>query len=305
MVASALGAAMFERHVGVPTETIKLNAYSSNPSQLDAWIAGWKAAQVLTGPRERGEPITAERAAIEELKRGVFARSAIEPGERISSDQVYFAFPIRPGQMSSGEWREGTVSNVAILPDAPLPLEALTIPGDSDAKILQSAVHEVKALLAYARVALSHEFVTEYSHHYGVQNFRSYGAVLINVINREYAKKILIQLVGQLHPWHFHKLKEETFLVLWGELHLELDQKHKVLGPGDTITILPGVWHRFWTDTGCVFEEISTTVHPNDSVYRDSEINNLTSAQRKTVVDHWGRFQLTEQLRFRQSPAAE
>jgi hypothetical protein len=32
-------------------------------------------------------------------------------------------------------------------------------------------------------------------------------------------------------------------------------------------------------------------------VYRDPAINNLTSTQRKTLVDHWGRFQLTEQLR--------
>jgi sialic acid synthase SpsE/quercetin dioxygenase-like cupin family protein len=305
MVASALGAEMFERHVGVPTETIRLNAYSSNPVQLDAWIGAWKKALILMGTRERGEPIPAERTAIEELKRGVFAKSVIEPGEPITSAQVYFAFPIRPGQMSSSEWRDGTISNAAIPPDAPLPTQALTVPGDPDAKVLQVAVHEVKALLAYARVPLSHEFVTEYSHHYGVQNFRRFGAVLINVINREYAKKVLVQLPGQLHPWHFHKLKEETFIVLWGELHLELDDRHKVLAPGDSITVLPGVWHRFWTETGCVFEEISTTAHPNDSIYRDREINKLTSAQRKTVVDHWGRFQLTEQLRLGQLPAAE
>ena len=199
----------------------------------------------------------------------------------------------------------GPYQTEAILPDAPLPMQALTVPGDSDAKVLQVAVHEVKALLAYARVPLSHEFVTEYSHHYGVQNFRRFGAVLINVINREYAKKVLVQLPGQLHPWHFHKLKEETFIVIWGKLHLELDDRNKVLSPGDSITVLPGVWHRFWTETGCVFEEISTTAHPNDSIYRDPEINKLTSAQRKTVVDHWGRFQLTEQLRLAQLPAAE
>ena len=42
--------------------------------------------------------------------------------------------------------------------------------------------------------------------------------MLINVINREYCKKVLVQLAGQMHPWHFHKRKEETFLVLWGEL---------------------------------------------------------------------------------------
>jgi hypothetical protein len=46
-----------------------------------------------------------------------------------------------------------------------------------------------------------------------------------------------------------------------------------------------------------VFEEISTTAYSNDSVYRDPAINALTSKKRKTVVDHWGRFQLAEQLR--------
>jgi N-acetylneuraminate synthase len=116
--------------------------------------------------------------------------------------------------------------------------------------------------------------------------------VLINVINREYCKKILVQLPGQAHPFHFHKRKEETFLVLWGTLHVEVDGRHKTLQPGDTLLVLPGVWHRFWTDTGCVFEEISTTHFKNDSVYRDPEINKLASEQRKTVVDHWGRFQV-------------
>jgi N-acetylneuraminate synthase len=172
-------------------------------------------------------------------------------------------------------------------------------------QFIKSAIHEVKALLAYARVPLSHEFTTEYSHHYGVANFRKVGAVLITVINRDYAKKVLVQLPGQMHPWHYHRLKEESFQVLWGTLTLELDDRRKVLQPGDVVTVLPGVWHRFWTDTGCVFEEISTTAHPNDSVYRDAAINALSSAQRKTVVDHWGRFQMSDQLRSAKIPAAE
>ena len=75
-----------------------------------------------------------------------------------------------------------------------------------------------------------------------------------------------------------------------------------MLQPGDTLTVLPGVWHRFWTETGCVFEEISTTAHPNDCVYRDPAINRLTSQQRKTMVDHWGRFQLSDQLRAAEVP---
>lgn len=305
VIATALGAQMFERHVGIATDEIKLNAYSATPSQIDAWIGKWKRARTLIGARNRGEPLATERAAIDDLKRGVFARTLIEAGTPIGSDQVYFAFPYRPGQLSSGEWKTGIVSNVAILPDAPLPCDALDIPADAEEKAIKGAIHDVKALLAYARVPLSHEFTTEYSHHYGVANFRRVGAVLITVINREYAKKILVQLPGQMHPWHYHKLKEETFLLLWGDLTIELGDRRRFLQPGDTLTVLPGIWHRFWSESGCVFEEISTTAHPYDSVYRDPEINRLSSAQRKTVVDHWGRFQISEQLRSARLPAAE
>ena len=301
-LAYALGAEMFERHVGLETDTNKLNAYSSTPSQVHAWIDAWKRSRVLVGNKFRGEPLQTERNAIDELKRGVFAKSHIKAGDIVGRENVYFAFPIQPGQLPSGDWKEGLVSGAPYVPDAPLRNTDISVPHDDDIQILKNAIHEVKALLAYARVPLSHEFSTEYSHHYGVSNFRKVGAVLINVINREYAKKVIVQLPGQMHPWHFHKLKEETFLVLWGEMVSELGDRQKLLKPGDTLTVLPGVWHRFWTDTGCVFEEISTTAHSNDSVYRDPSINQLTSGQRKTLVDHWGRFQLTEQLRSASIP---
>src|SRR5262245_31344283 len=126
LVATALGAQMFERHVGVATDEIKLNAYSATPEQVDTWIGKWKKANSLIGSRDR-QLIPLERAAIDDLKRGVFARTLIEAGTPISRDQVYFAFPYRPGQLSSGEWKPGILSNVAILPDAPLPSDALEI----------------------------------------------------------------------------------------------------------------------------------------------------------------------------------
>jgi N-acetylneuraminate synthase len=247
---------------------------------------------MLIGEPKRGDPWHAEREAIDSLKRGVYARTPIEAGEVIRRDQVYFAFPANKGQIDSGDWTDGITSEVALLPDAPLMLGVTHGPIEADVHVLKSAIHEAKALLAYAGVTLGHEFVTEYSHHFGIGMFRQVGAVLITVINRAYAKKIIVQLPGQLHPWHHHRLKEETFHVLWGDLTIELDGRRKVLHPGDTQTIMPGVWHRFWTDGGVVFEELSTTAHNGDSVYRDPAINALTSAERKTVVDHWGRFQL-------------
>lgn len=296
-LAAALGAEMFERHVGVETDKIKLNTYSSTPQQVDLWLGAHARARSLIGSRQRGEPLEVERKSIDELRRGVFTRTALEAGQTLARNDVYFAFPYRPGQVASGEWKPGIVLQRALAAHQPVEAADVTIPADPHEHVIKSAIHEVKALLAYARVPLTHEFTTEYSHHYGVVNFREVGAVLINVINRDYAKKVLVQLPGQQHPMHFHKLKEETFLVLWGQLISDLDGRERVLSPGDTLTVPPGVWHSFRTETGCVFEEISTTAYSNDSVYRDPAINALTSKQRKTIVDHWGRFQLTEQLR--------
>jgi len=304
-VAAALGAEIFERHVGVATDATELNAYSSTPEQVDAWITAWKRVKALIGSQARKEGLLEEMEAIHGLARGVFARGPIEAGVTLRREDVYFAFPLASDSLSSGEWRSGIVTLQDIAADASVSKAAVEIPGDSDEKVIKDAVHEVKGLLNLAHVPLTTEFTVEYSHHYGVRNFRKIGAILINVINREYCKKVLVQLPGQIHPWHFHKRKEETFLMLYGKLHVEVEDRLKVLEPGDTLLVLPGVWHRFWSEQGCVFEEISTTHFANDSVYRDDAINKLTTAQRKTVVDHWGRFQISEQLREAKVPVGD
>jgi sialic acid synthase SpsE/quercetin dioxygenase-like cupin family protein len=292
-VAAALGAEMFERHVGIVNldEGISLNAYSSSPRQVDLWLRAWSSAKSLMGSTQRVESLV-ERKAIDDLKRGVFVRGPVEAGARLTRDDVYFAFPYVQGGLASGQWRDGITAVSDVAPDGPLLASDVFVPADPDEKVIKDAVHEVKALLNYAGVTLSSEFQTEYSHHYGAANFRSVGAVLISVINREYCKKVIVQLPGQSHPSHYHKRKEETFLVLWGELDIRVDGRDKTLKPGDTLTVLPGVWHSFSTETGCVFEEISTTHFANDSVYRDEAINKHKSEERKTRVDHWGRFQI-------------
>ena len=100
-------------------------------------------------------------------------------------------------------------------------------PEISDANILYKYVHKVKAMLNHARIDLGNEFNVEYSHHYGVKKFSETGCVLIECINREYCKKILIQIPGQSHPFHFHKRKEETFQVLWGVMDINIDGREK------------------------------------------------------------------------------
>lgn len=299
-LAAALGARMFERHIGVETETIKLNQYSSTPAETDAWIAAFRKANRILGAVTRDNILPEEKAAIDGLKRGVFAKADIPANHKLTAKDIYYAFPFQAGQISSSEFREGSMSTVAISKDDALRPENCEIfehPDHKAEQTLKKSIHEVKAMLALAGVKLNHEFQTEYSHHYGMENFREVGAVLITVVNREYAKKILVQLPGQRHPLHMHKLKEETFLVVYGELVIELDGDERILRPGDQLTVPPGVWHCFHTNTGVVFEEISTTAFPSDSYYRDNNIAQLSSAQRKTVVDHWGRFQINAQLR--------
>lgn len=294
-IAVAKGARIFERHVGVATDAITLNAYSSTPAQVAAWIAAAKSAMQICGSRIRTID-EAETASIDSLRRGIFAKQSIKKGMTLTRDMVYFAMPYQTGQVDSGHWREGILTQTSIDVDQPLLADGVHIPADPDYQVIKEAVHEVKALLAEGRIALNSEFEVEYSHHYGIRRFREFGAVIINVINREYCKKILVQLPGQQHPDHFHKLKEETFQVLYGELRIAVDGREKVFLPGDTCLVLPGVWHSFWTPTGCVIEEVSTTHYNNDSVYKDHAINILERHQRKTRVNHWGRWELPKKF---------
>jgi sialic acid synthase SpsE/quercetin dioxygenase-like cupin family protein len=292
-IAVAKGAKMFERHVGISTEAFKLNAYSSSPEQLDKWIEAWQNAVQLCGAKER--VISAdERNSLDGLRRGIFAKEPIKQGEVIKRDQIYFAMPFNPNQLESGRWKEGIIALINMEPDEAIPANQVELPEDSDYQIIKTAIHEVKAMLNEAGIVLNSDFKVEYSHHYGIQRFRDCGVVLIECINREYCKKILVQLPDQKHPLHYHKLKEETFQVLFGELNVSVDGHQRTLRPGEIYLVMPGVWHGFSTTTGCVFEEVSTTYYANDSVYQDPKINELQSQERKTVVNHWGRFELVK-----------
>jgi N-acetylneuraminate synthase len=290
-IAVAKGARMFERHVGIAAGDIKLNAYSATPDQADRWIAAWQTAVQLCGSTER-QTHSVEQESLDSLRRGVFARKPIKKGQVIEREHVYFAMPYMDGQLDSGNWKAGIVAMADAKTNGPLMLQHSRIPHDPDYHVLKEAVHEVKALLNEARIALNSEFEVEYSHHYGIAKFREYGAVIINCINREYCKKVLVQLPGQKHPMHFHPLKEETFQVLHGDMTVSVDGHVRTLAPGEICLVMPGVWHSFWTENGCVVEEVSTTHFNSDSVYKDAKINKLQRHERKTVVDHWGRFQL-------------
>ena len=297
-IAVAKGAEIFERHVGFETKDIKLNLYSSTPKQLDKWFGAYKYAMDLCGSKtdKSDRPITdVERESLEGLQRGVFVKKEVKKGALLSIDDVYFAMPFVPGQISSESWVDGGIEI-----NKPLKINEAIFPSDIvvtkniNNAVLKKSIHEVKAMLNQASIVLNSEFGIEFSHHYGADKFRKVGALIIDCINREYCKKLIVVLPGQKHPSHYHKRKEETFQVLSGVFESVIDGHHKVLHPGETALVQPGVWHEFWSEDGCIIEEVSTTHYDDDSVYNDKKINDLERSERKTLVKNWGRFELVE-----------
>ncbi|MBT6657827.1 MAG: spore coat protein, partial [Proteobacteria bacterium] len=73
-MAIAKGAKIFEKHIGVETNSIKLNDYSANPSQARKWVKSAKVALNICGSSYRLAPKKEEIESLCSLKRGVFAK---------------------------------------------------------------------------------------------------------------------------------------------------------------------------------------------------------------------------------------
>lgn len=286
VAAIALGASMLERHVGVPTAQSTLNKYSMNPQQAEKWILAFqKARAMLGGAGGKALPVE-EKESLLSLQRGVYLKKPVKQSEEIKADAVYFAMPCQKGQLASGEFgkyraRYIATKNYAVdeaVIEAPV---ADTVSG------VRAIIHEAKGMLYEARIKLGKEFNVELSHHYGIAKLRQTGCLIINIINREYCKKLIVVLPGQKHPLHRHKIKEETFQVLYGNVNISLNGNMYKLEPGDQMLVERGAWHGFASENGCIFEEVSTTHIIGDSYYEDADIAKLDPIQRKTSVDRW------------------
>lgn len=285
MLAIAKGAKILERHVGLPTETITLNAYSMNPSQADKWVAAALQAKTMCNMKKEGEKYIsqAELDSLNSLMRGVYVKRDVREGEELTRGDVFFAMPCHDKQMTSGEFFEGVKAHR----DYKLNEELHETKKLTDINLARSVIHDAKGMLYEAGIALGNDFEVELSHHYGMKHFRQTGAIIINIINREYCKKLLIVLPGQKHPMHAHKVKEETFQLLYGDLTVVIEGKERKMKPGDIQTVLRGEKHSFTSATGAIFEEVSTTHVKSDSYYDDPAISKLDPMERKTYLRKW------------------
>ena len=279
MMAIAKGAKILERHVGLPTETISLNAYSMNPDQADKWVKSALEAKEICKMKKETE----RYISLNSLMRGVYLKHDVKKGTELKREDVFFAMPNHDKQMTSGEFFEGVVASK----DYKANEELHETKPVTDTNLARSVIHDVKGMLYEANIYLGDTFEAELSHHYGMKHFRQFGAVIISIVNREYCKKLIAVLPGQQHPDHMHKVKEETFQLLYGDLEVVVDGEEREMKPGDIQTVLRGQMHSFSSRTGAVFEEISTTHVKNDSYYEDPVIAKKDLMERKTKVYKW------------------
>lgn len=282
-IAIAKGASIFERHVALDTKEYPINAYSSTPIQVDAWLKAGQDAVEMCGVIGQRKPMTLKEISdLRGLKRGVFAKRDIKPGETLCADNIYFAIPCIGEQLIANDMSK--YSEYTLLQEirANQPIESNHVKKRCIHKEVLDITEKVKYVLIKSGIALPTRFEMELSHHYGIDRFYEWGATILNMINREYCKKLIVVLPQQKHPVHYHIRKEETFHVLYGDLDVVLNGENKLIREGEMLTVERKDRHSFSSKLGCIFEEISTTHFTNDSYYDDDEIT--SNMKRKTVM---------------------
>jgi quercetin dioxygenase-like cupin family protein len=287
-MAIAKGASIFEKHVGVPTETAPLNPYSAAPKQVRAWLKSADDACQMCGVEDgRASFAPQEIASLQSLRRGVFAARAIRAGETIhpSDPDIFLAIPTVSGQVTANDLSKYMKfqATVDIAAHQPV-LFSQTRQVDQRDKVY-AIVQRINTMIQEAGVVVPGQAEFEISHHFGIDRFEETGAAIISLVNREYCKKLIVLLPGQSHPEHYHKLKEETFLVLRGDISIDLNGTRKECTSGCILVVERGARHSFRTRGGVIMEEISSTHHRGDSYYTDPAIEPVE--RRKTLIAYW------------------
>jgi N-acetylneuraminate synthase len=284
-LAVAKGAVILERHVGLPTDSVKLNAYSLSPSETEKWIESAKRGLAACAYGKPRRPAAGELESLAALKRGIYARKTIPAGKTISADDVFLSMPCLEGQFHAGKYYEVVDSFTPMQPIyANMPI-GLDLPEKLPKAVLLASINaRIMEALEDAKIKLDHNVEVELSHQYGFERFFEVGAVIIDVVNRDYCKKLIIQFPNQAHPSHRHIEKEETFQVLNGTVDVVVKGEKSRLQSGEKQLVERGTYHSFSTEHGVIFEEVSTTSIKGDSEYEDTSIPSDPST-RKTKIE--------------------
>ena len=292
-ISYSMGARIFEKHVGLETKKIKLNKYSTTSTQMKKWLDHLSYAIDRVGSeKSRQNHVQIEKKQLKNFQRGVYLKNSCTKlkGQNLRFKDVSFNFPSQQGQLTANQFSKFSVFTLKkdIAKNSPIALKDLKIVNQREK--ISKIRNEIRYLAAKSKIVIPQNSKLEISHHYGLSKFYEYGLTMIELINnKSYCKKYLFLLKNQVHPAQFHKVKKETFLVLFGKIKLKITKNKKitntVLETGDIFTILPGNIHEFSSNSaeGSVIEEISTESQKIDSFYIDKKIN--LNKDRKSYIN--------------------
>ena len=290
-LAKACGAEMFERHIGINSKKYKLNKYSMEPIAFQNYLDNLKKVnEILSYNNDESKTISKkELSTLQTLQRGLYAKKNLKKGSSLNENNTYLAFPLQKDQMPANQIKHGMKIKSDIKKDQPIYNKLIKFDPEITKEFkIWEYIHNVRGILNENKIAIGDNFEMEISHHQGIDNFKKVGCYLFNLINQEYAKKIIVMLPNQMHPVHHHRIKNETFHILSGSLTLTLNGKIIKLKQGDIIDIKKNSPHKFKAGSkGCIFDEISTTSINTDSHYKNLKIKKLKRFERKTIIRSW------------------
>ena len=278
------GASIFEKHIALENKEkgYSQNDYSVYPDQLKSWLIELKNAKEIYGDvKSRDKIVDLEKKALRPLQRGVFALKDIEKSTKLDSSNIYFAIPCEENQLLANDLSKFAqiIVSTSLKKDEQIKYEQVDL--SNTRTIIEEIRDKVKSDFEKYNITIPKGLDLEISHHYGVESFFEFGTVMCTLVNKDYCKKILYQFPNQTNPEHFHKIKEETFILLEGDLSVNLNGVENKMRKGDILTINTGDLHSFTSNTGAIFEEISTEHMSDDSYYTDSLINKNQNRKSK------------------------
>lgn len=118
--------------------------------------------------------------------------------------------------------------------------------------------------------------------HFGLHQFDQTGETEFWIANENaagYCGKFLFLFNGQTCPFHYHKVKHETFFIVKGtirmvteKLPLVTDHEDRQMHAGDLLVMPPGTGHCFTAIGPALVLEVSMPSVPMDSYFSDSRI---------------------------------
>jgi sialic acid synthase SpsE/quercetin dioxygenase-like cupin family protein len=283
----AKGALLYEKHIGVPTDQYQLNAYSATPQQTKSWIESARETFTMCGgsKTKRKGFTQKEMDDLGILYRGAYAAKDIAAGEKIDLTDMFLAMPNVDGQLVANNLSKYTefYATTGFKKNEPLMLNGIEV--KEQRKQIHEIVDKLRDTLVKSNVALPPYVDLEISYHYGINRFYEVGGILVQVLNREYSKILLVMFAGQSYPNHHHVQKDETYHILYGDLTVDVEGTEHKLVKGGLLSVSRGQVHGFKTTNGVIIEEIATTYIKGDSIYADDSISK--NLNRKTYLTFW------------------